>query len=150
MMDLKPAFEYVKGKNLLNDCRFSGNIGIGRFEPVVDICKTKNAIATKRPTLPPTTTKKNIIAINVKLVKTENKINVTILSTCSCKNNKANIETSKPCAIANIDKFINLLAYQLKAEPGVTTGFLKSITKDNMRIPTNKASESIYGAVESR
>ena len=81
MMDLNPAFEYVKGKKRLSACKFSGNIGIGRLEPVVDNCNTKNARAINLPTFPPTVTKKNTIIINVILVKTENKINEVILST---------------------------------------------------------------------
>ena len=36
IIDLNPALEYVNGRNLLNACKFSGNIGIGKFDPVVD------------------------------------------------------------------------------------------------------------------
>ncbi len=65
MLDLKPALEYVNGKNRLSACKFSVNIGIGKFEPVVDYCNTKKARVTNRPTL----------------VKTENNIKEGMLAT---------------------------------------------------------------------
>lgn len=81
MMELKPALEYVNGKNRLSACKFTGNIGIGKSEPVVDNCNTSKARATNRPTLPPTVTKKNAMAMKVKLVKMENNIKEGILAT---------------------------------------------------------------------
>lgn len=75
MTALKPAFEYVSGKNLLTACKFSGNIGIGKFDPVIDSCNTINANATKRPILLPTAIKKKIMDMNVKLTKIANNIN---------------------------------------------------------------------------
>ena len=73
-----------------------------------------------------------------------------ILLTCNLIINKVNNDTTNACAIANIDRCISLLVYQLITDPGITTGRLKSIINDNSNMPTNKANERIYGAVESR
>lgn len=81
MMDLKPAFEYVNGKNRLSACKYSGNIGIGKFEPVEDNCNTRKARVTNRTTLPSPVTKKNTMAMKVELVKTENNIKEGMLAT---------------------------------------------------------------------
>lgn len=78
MLDLKLALEYVNGKNQLSASKFSGNIGIGKLEPFEDNCNTRKARA---PTLPQTVTKKNALAMKVKLVKTENNIKACTLAT---------------------------------------------------------------------
>ena len=75
MTALKPAFEYVNGKNLLTACKFSGNIGIGKFDPVIDSCNTINANTTKRSILLPTAIRKKIMDMNVKLTKIANNLN---------------------------------------------------------------------------
>jgi len=147
---LKPVFEYVSGKNLLNTCKLSGNIGIGKFEPVIDSCNTINANATKRPILLPTAIKKKIMDINVKLTKIANSINSATFVTESCSTTNTNSDTNNACTIANNANFNHLLTYQLIADDGLTAGFLKSIKNDNTNILTNKASDKIYGAVESR
>ena len=147
---LKPVFEYVSGKNLLNTCKLSGNMGIGKFDPVIDSCKTINAKATKRPILLPTAIKKKIIDINVILTKMANNINSTTFVTASCSTTKTKSDTNNACIIANSASFNHLLTYQLIADDGLTAGFLKSIKKDKTNILTNNASDKIYGAVESR
>ena len=47
--DLNPEIEYVNGNKALTACKFSGNIGIGKFEPVIDNCATTSTSAIKRP-----------------------------------------------------------------------------------------------------
>lgn len=79
--DLKPEIEYVNGNSVLKDCKFSGNIGIGKFAPVIDNCATTNTSAIKRPTLSAEDTKKKTIDINVMLANIANKKNIITFST---------------------------------------------------------------------
>ena len=87
---LNALLEYVIGKKLLMARKFSGSISIGRAEPVVDSCITKNATAMKRPIFPANATRKNIIARNERLAMMENKTSKKPFIALNLMKNSAN------------------------------------------------------------
>lgn len=104
----------------------------------------------KRPRLPAKATKKKMMAINVRLTKIVERMNKPGFVTSNPNIPSVTIMTSNACPIAKVANVNNLLPYQLIAEYGNAAGFLNSTKKDRISIPTNKASDIMYGAVESR
>src|SRR5690625_594471 len=149
-MFLNPSIEYVNGKTVLKFRNPSGNIVIGKSDPVVDNCKTTKASANNRPILPARTTKNKTIIKKVRLTPIENRINIKLLSTFNWRNSKANTEINTACVTANKESLATLPVNHEVPDAGITAGFSNGTMNDIANTPTNNASVKIYGAFESR
>lgn len=135
---LNPAMEYVNGKNSLSARKFSGSISIGKLAPVVESCKITNANAMNRPMFP-NDAKNKTIPVNTKLTKTAKPINPSGFSVFTFKTSRTTVERSNACTTASAPRFMNLAPNQENAE--TSSGFLKLMNIDMIKIPTNRASE---------
>src|SRR5699024_4612506 len=119
---LNPSIEYVNGKNTLKLRNPSGNIWIGKSEPVVDNCNTANINAIKRPIFPATSSTNKTTITNVKLTKIENEINFKLLCTSNLSMINEYKEIINACAIAKVASTPTLPINHATADGGKIVG----------------------------